>query len=174
MINENYWREHYANKTQDKPSPFAKWASPRITGNIVYDIGCGDGRDTVHLAKQHVVRAVDPFAPEGHHYYKGTWRHMLRKWPVTGADTLYARWFFHAITETEEDELLRRWRGELFLEGRVEVVNDDSHWRRPHDPDLLADKLLLYGYVVEYLKVKRGWAKRGDDNPKLVRVHAVK
>jgi len=170
MTNHDYWHKYYADNKQQKPSKFAKWVKPRLGDGKVIDIGCGDGRDTEYLGAE----GWDPHAPEGESFVRGTWRNMLRRYPHSGDMTLYARWFFHAITEVEEEELLRRWKGELFIEGRVDEVENSDHYRRPHDVAKLLENLRWYGYEVLYDKLSDKYSPQGEDKPILLRVHATR
>lgn len=164
--NEAYWTDYYQTHEVLPPSPFAVWAKPRIRGCWVWDIGCGDGRDTVYLK----ACGVDPHAPN-------SWGRMqvedLMVFSGGHHDTVYARWFLHAVEEDVEDKLLNWTRGQLLVEARV--IGDDvdnTHWRRPIDPDAFLAKLVALNYSVKYFEVDRGFSVVGDDDPLLLRVDA--
>ncbi len=178
MRNEEYWKEYYESHDMEPPSTFAMWARPRIAGDTVFDVGCGNGRDTVYIKEKHEVIGFDPFAPwvetvTGSLFQRRTWRQMLRVYPPTGNDTLYARWFFHAIEATEQDELLRRWRGQLFVEARDDGgEHPTDHWRRPVDSATLVEHLRQLEYKIDYYKVSNEFSVVGKDKPLLFRVQA--
>ena len=50
-MNKSYWENFYKNKHTLKPSSFAKFVRKFIKGKdlIVYDLGCGNGRDSYYL-----------------------------------------------------------------------------------------------------------------------------
>lgn len=174
-----YWRKFYERGSTFEPSDFCKWALPRITGSTVFDLGCGNGRDTEYIARELPVMGVDPHAPK----FKAEFRyhHMpveefMVLVPCHQFDTVYSRWFFHAIDEELETRILDWTKGQLIIEARV--VNDDplpaDHYRRPLDPDKFLKKLENWGYQLEYFEVGRGMSVVGDDDPELMRVDAYR
>lgn len=60
-----HWGDFYLSRASDRvpttPSPFATWVADRLEpGQRVLDVGCGNGRDAVHFARQgHRVTALD-------------------------------------------------------------------------------------------------------------------
>jgi SAM-dependent methyltransferase len=56
-----FYRSEASRRVPTTPSPFAVWVADRIEpGQHVLDVGCGNGRDAVHLAERgHVVEALD-------------------------------------------------------------------------------------------------------------------
>lgn len=167
MKNEDYWRDYYLKAERQPPSDFAVWAKPRIRGSLVWDIGCGDGRDTGYLT----AVGVDPFSPPPHAPAK--FEDFAKEHECSPSDTVYARWFLHSVESEVEDQLLDWTKGQLLVEARVKGDNtDDTHWRRPVDPDHFWRKLHSVGYDVLYFSVRHGYSKVGDDDPYLLRVDA--
>lgn len=173
--NESYWEEFYKTFQVQSPSQFASWASPRITGNMVFDIGCGNGRDTELLRREHRVMGIDPQAPLDTIYARWTAQQFLRFTSPLPTDTLYMRWFLHAVPEDIEDQILRWCRGQILAE--VRIVGDEldpSHYRRPIVPEDFIMKLFRYGYDLKYLETSRDFSPLDgpDPNPLLMRVEA--
>ena len=100
-MNDSYWAEFYKTFSRPEPSDFAIWAEPRITGGLIYDMGAGDCMDTQYFSDLgHDVVAIEPcifgYGAEGYMKY-GT---------CGTGNTVYARWFLHAVEEEVEDQLL--------------------------------------------------------------------
>ena len=55
-INKNYWNNFYKKKHISKPSLFAKFCVSKLRNynKTIYDIGCGNGRDTVFFNKKKI------------------------------------------------------------------------------------------------------------------------
>jgi len=172
-MNKEYWEEYWRTHEVLAPSSFAKWARPRMEGIYVFDVGCGNGRDTTYLAEQHRTIGIDPFAPNSLLYRQLTWQQMLEEYPDSEWNTLYARFFLHSIEEHEEAELLEAWQGQVFIEAR-ELGDDidDTHWRRPISSELLVDEMISMGYQIKYYEISDEFSIQGDDKPLLFRIEA--
>lgn len=176
-MNESYWSNFYSNEFHEtKPSDFAIWARPRIKGRVVFDMGCGNGRDTEYLAQEHVTMGIDPCAPLSDTYARWTCEYFVRNTIPLPTDTLYARWFFHAVTEDVEDGLLDWIQGQLIMEARaVGDVMDVSHYRRPLEPSAFLTKLFDRGFTLNYFELSRDFSHWGEDStPLLFRLEATK
>ena len=175
-VEYDYWAKFYRRFDNSTPTPFCLWALPRMKGSVVFDLGCGNGRDTEKIAEILPVMDVDPHAPSlmaEFRYHQTTVEDFIQLVPCSPHDTVYARWFFHAITEAVEDKVLDWCKGQLFVEARVESVNVlDNHYRRPLDPAIFAAKLIVREFEIDYLEVQQGWSKVGEDDPWLMRVEA--
>lgn len=155
----DYWLDFYSKPHTTEPTAFARWVKPQLTGSVV-DLGCGNGRDTDYLGAVGVDSAVEK--------YKGD---AISPPP---ADNYYARFFFHAIIEGDEDKLLNRIHGTLYAESRAEGDDSfvDDHYRRLIDPNKFTTKLLGLGYSLIYLAVSRGLAEYKGEDPLIFRIVA--
>jgi hypothetical protein len=168
MKDKAYWEKFYETFERNEPSPFAEWARPRITGTRVYDIGCGNGRDTAYLE----AIGVDPMSPQGANFSHLTAETFFECWESFPSDTVYARWFLHAVEERVEDELLEWTQGQLFVEARaIGDELDGSHYRRPINPEVFLQKLLDFDYEIIYYELGRSFSY---ETPLLFRVEAYR
>jgi hypothetical protein len=169
-MNSEYWQKYYADKKPQKPSPFAKFCRRRIPKeSIIIDMAAGDMRDTEYLAE---VGSCIPVEPNNEEVHCKALSGLGRLRP----DILYARWFFHAIDEEEEDRVLA-WCAERRVDIMAEyrIIGDkpdDTHTRRLIDPEVFLKKLEAKGYEVKYYATGRGFSKVRGDDPLLARVFA--
>jgi len=181
-VNAEYWKEYYKDRTRGDTSQFAKWVRPRITGRRTFDVGCGDGADTLFLAETEFVRGFDPAGPEGpmitQDYHTAMWEEGYRP---GRDDTLYARWLFHSVPGSVMHQILEDWPGELFAETRVLPGSvDDSHWREPVDEGEHRALLIRLGYSIRYWEVSDKFSPmplhrdERQRNPLLLRVWAYR
>lgn len=165
MVNEEYWKNYYATHEQQEPSAFAVWARPRVKGVLVIDVGSGDGRDTEYLDGVGVEPTNEQAA------FPMSAQVFMSGWTSLPTDTVYARWFLHAVEEEVEDQLLEWTQGQLLVEARVEGDKvDDTHWRRPINTTKFLEKLIRLNYEITYFEVSRNFAPPGF--PLLFRVDA--
>ena len=170
--NADYWGRTYrrSEPSEVEVTPFARWAKPRIKGERVYDLGCGRGQDTMFLN----AVGVDPYAPKGLFWERLTWQEFFTKHPPTGRDTLYARWFFHAIPSDQLMSLLAGWGGQVLAEARLEPAEDDSHQRWPLHYEEFKDACESLGYEFDFYSKSHHYSPRPGDYPLLVRMDATK
>ena len=174
-MNEAYWKTYYENHERLVPSSFAEWARPLIRGEFVVDMGCGDGRDTNHLRASMPGVGVDPNAPDGEQYIRQNWFEWIEDNPPSGDDTLYMRWFAHAIPFYELYELISRWEGQVLIEARLAGLRgdavDDTHKRWPVNSSHLMIGMLTKGYEIRHYE--EGYFSE-PDSPLLFRLDAQK
>jgi len=184
-MNENYWPNYYEGRERQQPSPFAerinKWIGERsFVEWKILDIGCGDGRDAaLFAATGKNVCAIDPNSDveiDGVYFEKIGVAGLKKFGEARRFDLLYARWFFHAITDVEQEQVIdfaQDHCGYIAAEFRVPGDEpDDTHERRLIDPWKFAKKLDAHGFRIIHLDVDYGFSKRGDDDPYLARVIA--
>lgn len=107
-------------------------------------------------------------------------------------DYIYSRFTLHAITSSQQDELLRnikhilRRDGKIFIEARTlrddlfgigENVGDNAficngHYRRFIDPAELSGTMMNMGYKIISLEEGRGFSRTEDSDPVLMRLKA--
>ena len=201
---KEYWNNYYSEMKGEKnePSEFARLISPRLqTGSHILELGCGNGRDSLFfLSENHNVIAVDgsDYAIE-----------MLKK--VTRNednvlfvcddfvkcntlyqmkyDCIYSRFTLHAITEDQENELLRNVHGALHMGGilciEARTIHDElfgkgekvahnaykhnGHFRRFIDVKEFEKKLRYNGFDVVSIEESRGFSKTNESDPMLMR-----
>lgn len=202
-----YWDRFYRDVSNlNDPSLFAQMCvSYMKPGESVVELGCGNGRDSIFFYdKKLKVTAIDASQTAIHtleryrdcdHFecvcadfvgwlerYKEAFEHC------------YSRFTIHAISENQEETLLRNVynalkRGGLFyiesrcvqdeLYGLGECVGRnafryDDHFRRFIVMDELKTKLAEVGFEIVYSAQERGFAPFGDDDPPIIRVVARK
>ncbi|MBR1761281.1 MAG: adenylyl-sulfate kinase [Schwartzia sp.] len=202
-----YWNQYYMKRPKilGKPSNFAMdIADGLVHGKQLLELGCGNGRDSLFFMKRGLyVTGVDASDE------------AIRSLQVTVGDSdkamficddfvkcravfqrqydyIYSRFTLHAITDEQEDELLRNIKdamfggSKLFIEART--IHDDiygkgtevapntyiyeGHFRRFIDPKTLENKIIRFGYKILSLEEDRGFSKTEQSDPILMRIVA--
>jgi adenylylsulfate kinase-like enzyme/SAM-dependent methyltransferase len=200
-----HWARYYSavDNAPLEPSSFATLVGERLpAGSRVLEIGCGNGRDSAHLARSghHVVgldaapAAIDlcrrTHDGSGAEFVAGPLAEHADGWE-DGFDVLYTRFVLHAMTEAEEVALWRdtarvlRPGGQVAIECRSihdplarqgEVLSPTEriagHYRRFIVLEDLRSRLADAGLVVEEAAEHRGVAAHGDDDPVVIRAYA--
>ena len=201
-------RRHWANYYRDAaipqlPSSFAESVLARLSANVrVLEIGCGNGRDAVFFAGAgHDVTALDVSAEavalctrnharDGLRFLCGALPQLTLELPGE-FDCAYSRFCLHAMTDAEEQDMLRaahrllRDQGLFFIECRSindplarkgEVISPTErihgHYRRFIVADELERRLLDSGFSIVNLLESSGLSRLGDDDPVVIRVTA--
>jgi len=173
-----FWEEYYSgqikgdNSLVEEPSPFAVEVSSKLPkGCKVLDFGCGNGRDSFFFASQGLtVLAVDTCRkaveltaaklPPGSEAIVSDSLNL----PDTPVEYAYARFVLHALTESDQDIVLRWMRQhvkeQVFVEtrstkdprcGRGQLVGRnayvDTHYRRFMSAEDLVSAASKAGYV---------------------------
>lgn len=207
-----YWDRYYDNFQQKNipiPSQFAPFALQEASDpDLIIEYGCGTGRDSLFFARQGIkVIALDgsraaigkcqSLAIEygvSHVNFEcckidknDLERLILKKMPNERSikTMFYARFFLHAITDADEDVLLRhisliaRSGDVLALEFRT--IRDrelkkstEEHFRRYVNPILLFEKLLSFDFMISYAAEGFGFAKYREDDAYAARCIAIK
>ncbi len=199
------WEQFYSGDTQVfYPSEFAKSVLPQLTsGWDILDVGCGNGRDSIFFANHGMnVTAVDRSQEAILHIKKQEQKiHAVcgdfAVAPVFTAeryDSIYSRFFIHALTAEQELALLERCYvairqgGKLFIETRCtedelcgvgERISDtewvlDGHYRRFVIPEQLTARLSSIGFTHIQSICARGFAPFGNVDPVILRITAEK
>lgn len=201
----DYWNSYYKNDLVEiqKPSAFAVFAASYMKPHKkIMDIGCGNGRDSILFVKNglNVIgvdasqTAIDKLNED---YYENA-LFVCDDFVTCKAlyqvqyDYFYSRWTMHAISEHQENELLKnitsciRPAGLLFIEARSihdelfgcgEKISEyeyiyDEHYRRFIDRERLTYKLKGLGYDIIYEEENNGFSKNGLSDPTLLRIVA--
>ena len=200
-VEEAYWDQYYRKASAPKiPSQFAAFIVNELAPATVVDVGCGNGRDA-HFFAAHVdtvlgfdrsQAAIDMCASAA----AGAQNAAFRCCPVSdpawaaaaeaartdGPLLVYARFVLHALSEDEEEDLLRA-TGELISReadrfavefrthldhGRPKVTG--SHFRRFIDPSVLVYRAAKRGLRPTYSVQGFGMAKYRDDDAHVARI----
>ena len=202
-----YWTTFYREQRTAIPTPFAASVAVELEGETcrIVDIGCGNGRDSRFFARlgHHVlgVDAVQSVAAKKSFFADRRLRNLtfeeanvatsttLRKVIDSTADhplVIYARFFFHAISEDEETYILDVLAKHLpagarcYFEFRTyrdaaSPKRFDGHYRRFIDLDRFVKKAEKGGAMRCVYRIEgQGMAKFGSEDPFVGRVHCIR
>jgi SAM-dependent methyltransferase len=211
--NGGYWDSYYRQQgVPELPSQFALFVANEVmTGELaapaaVLDIGCGNGRDTLFFARlgfavgaldrseaaialcgERLRRELGPAAAEARMHTGNADAGGLEALAAEfqGPLLLYSRFFFHAIDELAEAQvigraaaILKHRGGALAVEYRTtedaaatKVTSD--HYRRFIDPDAFAARVAAAGLAVQWRAEGRGMAKYRADDAHIARLIAT-
>lgn len=199
-----YWNAFYSNKMGVRePSPFAKFVYQEYLksnqGNLL-ELGCGNGRDSIFFREKGIpVTAIDASYEAINSLqdeFNGTEGIQFICGDFVDMDALpqnkycYSRFSIHAITEKQQDRLLRGVHANLVDNGyffiEVRSVNDElygkgnsvgkdsyiynDHFRRFVRIGQLIQKMEDNGYIIDYAAERRGFAPYKDEDPFVIRV----
>ena len=139
-MDKNYWEDYYsAQNPSEKPSDYARFVNDycdSATG-MLFDIGCGNGRDTLYFSSQGVAcTGIDPSdvaivktREKGESlglsadFRQGDFSSLEYSKLAGGPFSIYSRFTLHAINYQEEERLLEHLNNEpglqyLFIEAR--------------------------------------------------------
>lgn len=179
----NYWKEFYRKKNKEinKPSSFAKWFVKNGDKfgidfrKKIYDIGCGNGRDTKYFVKCLLdCEATDVNSDFG--LGEDVIQFMGRK---LKDGIFYSRFFLHSITDSEIVDFISRIPKNSYFVAEYRVRGDKpviykKHKRNFIDQDWLLHCLILEGYEIKFSQVSRDLATFKNENPLIGRVVAKK
>lgn len=182
-MNNKHWQKFYkTNKPIKKSSPFAKYAAPLFRENsLIYDLGSGNGRDSIFFAKKGFdVISVDPNGEPYKHmdnlmHMKININTLTKKTKQVKNSIIYSRFFIHAIDKRQTKQLIEWMSSGLFIaEFRIkgdEPVLYKDHKRTLWDEDEFK-KLFNRREWKSRFWVSRGVAKYKNEDPLIMRVIA--
>ncbi|MDQ3414114.1 MAG: methyltransferase domain-containing protein, partial [Verrucomicrobiota bacterium] len=201
-----YWDGYYHEvKKVSPPSPFALFVAEQLPPQQkILEVGCGNGRDATYFSQLgHAVSAIDKseaaveLCRELHRassvrFFAGTLRKYEEEW-AGSFDLVYSRFVLHAMTETEELEMLRAAHLALGSGGRILLecrsINDPmaregevislteriaGHYRRFIIPEELRSRLQSCGFEIQFEIESTGLAPYQDEDPVVIRVTGQK
>ncbi len=202
-----YWKNFYRQQRTIIPTPFAASVANELDGQTcgIIDVGCGNGRDSHFFAGlgHHVLGldAVQSMTVKKSSFIKKRRRNLtfaeadaatpntLRQMIDSMTDqplVIYARFFFHAISEDEETYILDVLTKHLpvgarcYFEFRTSRDAEtpkrfDGHYRRFIDLDRFVTKMENGGEMQCVYRIEgQGMAKFGSEDPFVGRVHCIR
>lgn len=203
-----FWNGYYQSHrpTSMSESPFAKFVinflDGKIQGASIVDLGCGNGRDSLFFssngakvigidASTIVVAALQKYQTNSISFISGNFVNDKKIFNKS-IDYFYSRFSLHAISEEDENELLKNIRYNmksnsfLFIEVRsihdekfgkgTEIAKNtfllDDHHRRFICMEELLSKMIRLGFSIRYAEESRGFAPFNDENPPVIRIVA--
>lgn len=175
IVNENYWSEFYKTFEHKEPSSFAEFCKPFLSNKSIFDIGCGNGRDSYYFARNgFTVFGIDKYSlPEikyGANFERKDFMAISEfKLPV------YARFFLHAIQECEAFELINRTKDLILLEFRNKgdkAIIYTNHERNYIDGNELLRYMSNHGFDILFFQLSHGLAKFENEDPLICRLIA--
>jgi hypothetical protein len=200
-----HWHQFYILNEQPDPTPFADFVLRSIPApDLILDVGCGTGRDTIHFSRSGIPAVgidASPAAIQQAERQRMAAKMpcrfiiadlgradeisaVLASFPPVNALVVYLRFFFHSVPEELEDRLLSALTQQfasftLAAEFRTEQPQPGAkrhyHYRRCIDPDSFQAKLEeRYGFVVRHREESFGFSALNGDDPHLCRMIAVR
>ncbi len=211
--NLGYWNDYYARRRPEEPwsllpSQFATYVANETSPGRMLEIGCGNGRDTLFFTSVgYQVQGVDYCQTaigicrdraqglglkaefETLNLYDVAQVTAFAADHAEAYDTVYARFFVHAITELGEEELFKlcaavlKPGGRAFLEFRTTEderasagrqisasEREDGHYRRFIDVDRFVARASAHGLDTAYRVAGHGMAAFRGEDPHVARV----
>lgn len=176
-MNHEHWKKFYKFRVAGVPSNFAKWVNNYMKGDIV-DLGCGSGRDLRYFYNMGLhIKGVDQVDLPNPNYVKSDVGEYIRN--NESPDTVYTRFFWHAIERELQLEILKWTKDMLLIEARTTEDRNrmkihDNHDRNFVDVGQLVVDLKANGFQIIRLEEGLGFSRYRKENPHLVRVIAQK
>ena len=202
---KKYWDKYYNDlKGVLKPSSFSNYCKKFLKNykGDIYDIGCGNGRDTIFFNKNKLncigldqSSAVIKLNKKKFKKIKNNFiKTNFVKFPYKSIKknfSIYSRFTIHTINKKQEKILINKIKklknlDYLFIEART--IYDElfgigkkigkneyltSHYRRFINPQELKKEIKKNFKIIEF-KVSRGFAIFKKENPKVLRIIAKK
>ena len=186
-MNKQYWSDFYKNKHELKPTLFAEWCLDKIPKkSFIFDLGCGNGRDSYYFATQgHHVAGIDYAVQPADKanvrdkvsFYKLSIDELTRGLRPQETTVIYSRFFLHSITGKEINKLLKWSRGVFMAEFRSdkdEPMVYKNHKRNLINANEILIKLMANGFQVVYFMEGQGLAPYKTEDPVVIRLIATK
>lgn len=197
-----YWNKFYTDNMYMPPSLFAKEVIPNMKkGETILELGCGNGRDSIFFynndMKVVAIDASDVAIENLNKLYGNKIRFICDDFVDSEYvynnkyKYIYSRFTLHAITDEQEDELLKNVSavlendGMFFIEARS--INDsiygmgkcvgrnayvfNDHFRRFIDIDLFRTKLQKYNLKLIFHEESNRFSPTKESSPILLRMY---
>ena len=201
-----YWDVFYKNKKiTSKETSFARFVLPKLKKKncLVYDLGCGNGRDTIFFNKnkidcigidksyQAILNNKKKNKKFQKKYINANFCSYFNKKIIKKNFIIYCRFIWHSINYLSEKKLIKSIRSQknlkyIYIEART--IRDriygegknigkhefiTSHYRRFVDPRDIKKKLSSFSKII-YFKESINLAKFKKENPCVLRLIAKK
>jgi tellurite methyltransferase len=199
----NYWNKYYKqSKSPDKPTSFSIFCTKFLNNfsGVIYDLGCGNGRDTFFFNKiKHNCIGVDScpiIITKNKKKNKLLVKNFIKS-DFTKLNfiekkkeiVLYSRFSLHSINQKKHKiffKKIHKIKNIKFVMIEVRTIYDElcgkgkkiskyeyvnTHYRRFIDPKIIK-KDILRSFKIKYFKVSKNFAKFYKENPKVLRVIA--
>ena len=198
-----YWDNFYKKKkSPTKETSFAKFVYKKVKKlNLkIFDIGCGNGRDTVFFNKKGIEcigldksneiieKNRRKYKKFSNNFFKKNFCNYFKK-KNTDSFIIYSRFTWHSINYNDEKNLISSLKKNknikyLFIEARTtndEIYGDGkmigkhefmtSHYRRFIDSKIIREQLSKFLKII-YFKESKNLAKFKKENPCVLRIIA--
>lgn len=175
-VENTYWENFYATKPEFEVTDFAKFCLPLLKGKTI-EFGCGNGRDLYFLLSNGVkIKGVDS-AFESPVITKQDIGSYIKE--NESPENVYARFFWHSITDELRLEILKWTKNYIFIEARTLEDIDrkktyNGHYRNYVDVDELVKQLEDFGFLITHKRVGCGMATYKKEDPHVVRIVACR
>lgn len=177
----NHWEKFYKTKeVPAEPTSFAKFCAiewfPRGEALMIWDVGCGNGRDTYFFAQLgHAAMGVDKHNRPADQGRAQFFQDDLTERAYHG-DILYSRFFLHSIEARKVQDLIKNSDCTYFM-AECRAVGDEprlytDHKRNFVDGNWLLKELEQNGYEILYFRKGADVAKLKGENPLVIRIIA--
>lgn len=181
---KDYWSNFYKKYNFLEPSDFAIFINNYFKGKKynVLDCGCGNGRDSYYLSKNHNVLGIDiSNKPKN----KNNCTFVLDdfcKYEKKGFDLIYSRFTFHSIENIQQEEFLKNIDKNSYLSietrsdklSNIEKVHGETHYRNYTNITYIQNLLKKYNFEILYIDENNGFAKYKHEDPICIRLIAIK
>ena len=181
---KKYWEKFYKEYRLTKsPTNFAKFISKFIKkeNSLIYDLGCGNGRDSYYLGKKNRVIGVDyavlPKDKERVHFVEEKLDSFIKN-NKCKADIVYGRFLFHSIDDKLINDILKWSKNVFATEFRSNENKNEKkffkHKRFYSSNEKILNMFIKNNYKILYFHESRDFAKFKEINPLVVRIIAKK
>ena len=183
-----YWDSFYKVKRTTAPTAFVVFCRAWLhfykisRVNKIYDLGCGNGRDTSYWAYQGFIscgidQSVEPKKGRQWILQKSNLIDFLEENRCANLDLVYSRFFLHAIEKEELLKLIKWTKGYFMAEFRIEGDIPKLYHKHKRNfiiPTKLHKILLDNNYEILYYRQGTGLARLKKENPLIGRIIAKK
>lgn len=202
---KNYWDKYYnIFFPPSKPTAFAKHCKKYLKNskNLFFDVGCGNGRDTLYFNKYNIdcygldksKEAIKKLKQKNKKFAKKFINSDFTKFNYSKFNrkiSIYSRFSLHSISKKKELDffkMINKSKNIEYLFIEVRTIYDElygigkklkkneyftSHYRRFIDPKIFK-KQIKKSFSLKLFKIDKNFAKYKKENPIVLRVIAQK